>query len=406
MTINLTAALSAMLLIIAGMISIPAFVFCVEIIFGSFVSPAAALSCSGVRRRVAVLVPAHNEGRTLLNAIRSIEAQLRAGDRLLIVADNCTDDTAAIAKEAGAEVTERHDPTRVGKGYALSWGIRHLSVDPPSIVIVIDADCTISNGTVDHLATACAATNRPVQALDLMNAPRDSAIDYRVAAFAFRVKNWVRPLGLRALNLPCQLMGTGMAFPWHVISSADLANGLLVEDLNLGLDLAKAGYPPSFCPSARVDSEFALSIKGTENQRTRWERGHIDTITKIVPALLLESITRQNLPLLVLVLDAAVPPLTLLGFLICLATVLSGLGVLFGLSTLPLIVNAVSFSAFLIVVLLAWLKFGRDVLPAHSISLLISYVLQKFPLYRRMIFERGEPKWIRTDREKIDAEHD
>ena len=90
-----------------------------------------------------------------------------------------------------------------------------------------------------------------MQALNLQIAPRtNSPIDFRVAEFAFRVKNWVRPLGLRALNLPCQLMGTGMAFPWAVIRSANLASGLAVEDLKLGLDLARAGHPPLFCPSA------------------------------------------------------------------------------------------------------------------------------------------------------------
>ena len=53
-----------------------------------------------------------------------------------------------------------------------------------------------------------------MQILDLMTAPEDSPINYRVAEFAWRVNNWVRPLGLAALGLPCQLMGTGMAFPW------------------------------------------------------------------------------------------------------------------------------------------------------------------------------------------------
>jgi hypothetical protein len=72
---------------------------------------------------------------------------------------------------------------------------------------------------------------RPVQALYLMMAPADSQINYKVAEFAWRVKNWLRPLGLRALGLPCQLMGTGMAFPWEVIRRADLASASLVEDL-------------------------------------------------------------------------------------------------------------------------------------------------------------------------------
>jgi hypothetical protein len=89
---------------------------------------------------------------------------------------------------------------------------------------------------------------RPVQSLYLMTAPCESAINHQVAEFAWRLKNQVRPLGLRALGLPCQLMGTGMAFPWDIIRSAELASGFIVEDLKLGLDLADAGHPPVFCP--------------------------------------------------------------------------------------------------------------------------------------------------------------
>ena len=100
-----------------------------------------------------------------------------------------------------------------------------------------------------------------------MTAPDQSTINYQMAEFAWRVKNWVRPLGLSALGLPCQLMGTGMAFPWAVIRSAKLASGQIVEDLNLGLDLAMAGSPPIFCPSAQVTSRFPISAAAAERQR-------------------------------------------------------------------------------------------------------------------------------------------
>src|SRR5206468_2174628 len=99
-----------------------------------------------------------------------------------------------------AEVIERVDPANHGKGYALDYGLQHFRLDPPEIVVILDADCRLAENAIDQLITACALTHRPVQASYLMTAPKDSRIDHRVAEFAWRVKNWLRPLGLGALG--------------------------------------------------------------------------------------------------------------------------------------------------------------------------------------------------------------
>ena len=282
---------SYFLVTLAILLAIPVAMLLLEIV-AALTLPAQKIALHAkntIRQRVAVLVPAHNESTGILLTLEDVKPQLQPGDRLLVVADNCVDDTAAVAAAAGAETIDRDEPTKKGKGYALDFGLKHLSLDPPQIVIVIDADCRVEEGAIDRLATACATTHRPVQALDLMIAPDDSPINYRVAEFAWRVKNWVRPLGLNALNLPCQLMGTGMAFPWEVIRSANLASGSIVEDLKLGLELTQAGSPPLFCPSACVKSHFPLSIEGAKSQRKRWEEGHISMILTTVTAFHLQG---------------------------------------------------------------------------------------------------------------------
>jgi cellulose synthase/poly-beta-1,6-N-acetylglucosamine synthase-like glycosyltransferase len=386
---------------LAALFAIPTAVFFIEVIAAiALPKPDHEVPPSnGPRQRVAVLVPAHNESIGILPTLADIKAQIRAGDRLLVVADNCADDTAAVAAAAGAEVVVRNEPERKGKGYALAWGLRHLGSDPPKIVIVIDADCRLAESVIDRLAAACAVTHRPVQALDLMTAPDESSINFRVAEFAWRLKNWVRPLGLRALGFPCQLMGTGMAFPWDVIRSADLASGSIVEDLKLGLELALAGNPPIFCPFPGVISYFPMTVEGIERQRLRWEQGHLWTTVTIVPRLIFLAIMRADLNLLALAFDAAVPPLSLLGILVIVTTLVASMATLLGISSAAMFVSSASCVGLIGGVFLSWLKYGRDILPSGSILLIVFYVCRKLPFYLTILSRNSQ--WTRTDRRKV-----
>jgi cellulose synthase/poly-beta-1,6-N-acetylglucosamine synthase-like glycosyltransferase len=402
MSLYWQSLLSNLLTAAAAFLLIPAIVLLVEVA-ASIAWPRREDSPkrrNGLHPRVAVLVPAHDESLGLLPTISDIKAQLRVGDRLVVVADNCSDDTSSVAAAAGAEVVERSDGSRIGKGYALDFGLRHLSADPPEIVIVIDADCRLSENAITQLAVTCCQTGRPVQALDLMTAPKQSSLNYQVAEFAWRVKNWVRPLGLRNLNLSCQLMGTGMAFPWRIISAVDLASGRIVEDLKLGLDLALSGHPAVFSPSAIVTSHFPESIEGAVSQRQRWEHGHIHTIVSVVPRLLFLAMIRRNLNLLALTLDLAIPPLSLFGLLATGIFALSGVAALLGFSSIALIVSASGLMAFELAILMCWWKYGRDLLPLNSMLLIAPYVFGKIYIYCRLLLRGGASQWIRTDRKK------
>jgi cellulose synthase/poly-beta-1,6-N-acetylglucosamine synthase-like glycosyltransferase len=390
---------SYILIFFACLLAIPITVLLVEVL-ASFLPSAKTdkASIKGERRRVAVIIPAHNESLGILNTIKGVQKQLLSGDRLLVVADNCTDDTARIALANGAETIERNDPAKLGKGYALDYAIRHVSLDPPAVVICIDADCCLSEGAIDQLARVCQATQRPIQALDLMSAPAGSPINHRVAEFAWRLKNWVRPLGLRALGLPCQLMGTGMAFTWDVIQPAGLASGALAEDVKLGLDLAQAGSPALFYPFASVTSEFPQSNESASHQHRRWEEGHIRLIIASAPKLIYRSILSGNLGLLALGLDLIVPPLTLLVALVTTLFVVSGSAEFFGASPTAFYVSASSLLALIFAVFLSWIGYGRDLLPPRSISSVVHYMFAKLPLYRHIFSRRAASTWIRADR--------
>jgi cellulose synthase/poly-beta-1,6-N-acetylglucosamine synthase-like glycosyltransferase len=392
---------SCLLVIVAGLLAISVTVYFIEIVAATALSRwQLILPNAGVRQPVAVLVPAHNESSGLLPTLANIQSQLLPGDRLLVVADNCSDDTAAVAKAGGAEVVERNDLTKLGKGYALDWGVQHLTSSPPRILIIVDADCRLMDGAIDDLASACVITGRPVQALYLMTAPVASEINHQVAEFSWRVRNWLRPLGLRALKLPCQLNGTGMAFPWEVIRSAELGNAHLVEDLKLGHDLTLAGHPPVFCPSARLTSEFPTSVQGSGTQRKRWEQGHLGLILNSAPRLFAIALARRNWSLLAITLDLAVPPLSLLAILVLGIFGLSLLYAIAGFSAAPLAISTISLVTFALTTLLAWLKCGRDVVPPSALLQIPSYAFRKIPLYRQLIFGKTGSHWTRTDRTK------
>lgn len=401
--IEMGTIVSFVLVTVAGLLATAAMTFFLEILAATVLPrrqrPDYPHHCT-CTPAAAVIVPAHNESSGLLPTITNIQSQLLSGDRLLVVADNCSDDTAEIARAADAEVIERNEPTQRGKGYALDWGVRHLASDPPDVVIIVDADCKLADGAIDVLTRTCAATNRPTQALYLMKAPSESQINHQVAEFSWRVKNWLRPLGLSTVNLPCQLMGTGMAFPWEVLKTANLANAHIVEDLKLGIDLTLTGHPPVFCPSARVTSEFASSVDGSGSQRRRWEQGHLDMIIKNTPRMLAIAVARRDWNILAVALDLAVPPLSLLGMLVFGVFGLSLLWAIVGYSVVALAASTTGLLAFTTGTLLAWFKCGRDVVPTRALLSIPSYALRKVTLYCQFILGRFVSEWTRTDRTK------
>lgn len=353
-----------------------------------------ALQPNVIQPKVAVLIPAHNESLVLAKTIQTILPLLANGDQLLVVADNCTDDTASIARSLGATVVERFNTELRGKGYALDYGIQHLKSNPPQVVIIIDADCSVSNGFIQVLAQFCAQLQRPVQALDLMLAPANPSLKMRIAEFAWAVKNKVRPLGFKALGLPCQLMGTGMAFLWRDITQMSLANGNIAEDMKLGIDFCRALKAPVFLPDVLVTSLFPQGEQASTTQRARWEHGHLGMIMSEAPSLLFEALQARNLQMFGLACDLIVPPLAVL-VLLCVAVFIFSLVCS---AHLALLLSALLLAALTIAVLLAWLFFGRQIISFKQLCYAPVYALVKIPLYIKFFFNR-QVEWVRSKRD-------
>ena len=194
-------------------------------------------------------------------------------------------------------------------------------------------------------------------------------------------------------------MGTGMAFDWKMLQSAQLANDSIVEDMKLGLviDLAAMGWPPVFCATAKVTSQFPESQGASTSQRTRWEHGHLEMIEREVPRLLIRAVRQRDLRLLGLALDLAVPPLALLAGGLIAACVASAVALTAGASTWPLQASTIALLGFGTAVLLAWVRHGRDLVTLTELLSVPWYILAKIPIYLGFVIRR-QKEWVRTDR--------
>ena len=389
--------INTLLIFVSCILAIPTLVFAMQVLLARVhVEPVD--DGSGLRPSVAVLMPAHNEARVIEDTLASIMPQLWEKDRVIVVADNCSDNTAALAAKMGAIVIERQDEVRRGKGYALDFGLRFLADNkPPQIVVVIDADCQLAPASLDTLARRADKQNRPVQALYLMEAPKNHSLSLAIAEFAWRVKNQVRPLGMLGLRLPCQLMGTGMAFRWTLLQQADLAHGNMVEDMKLGIDLALRGFPPVFCPDALVTSEFPTSEQVSAKQRTRWEHGHLAMILAGAPQMFKVAIQQRNLSLLAMALDLGVPPLSALGLALVFGLLAASLFASVSDAAAAFWIMAGMNGIFAVAVLHAWYSFGREILALKTLCVMPLYMLRKIPLYLAFVMKRQQG-WVKTER--------
>jgi len=395
------AVVNGLLLAGTALLALPALLLLVQIVLALRQPP--PLPAQPRPARIAVLIPAHNEGHGVRATIMQTLSQLGPDDRVLVVADNCSDDTAAQARLVGAEVVERHDAERRGKGYALDFGVRHLEMlaqhegHAPDVVLVLDADCVLSPGLIPRVAGLAQAHGRPVQASYLMHAPTPG-LKARVAEFAMRVKNLARSRGMFRLGLPCQLLGTGMAFPWAVALRAPLASGHLAEDMQLGVRLARDGTPPLFCEDVLVTSVFAASQEGERSQRTRWEHGHLSLLVGEGPKLLWEALRRGRFAQAMLVMDMLVPPLALLAGLLVVATLAQAIWALLTGWAAGLVVALLGVAALLVAIVAARHRFAAELIGLGELLKAPVYVLAKLPIYLSFVVRR-QTEWVRTKRD-------
>lgn len=347
-----------------------------------------------------VLIPAHNEELLLPALLRSLQNQTPAGNArlgaILVVADHCNDNTAAIARQHGATVLERTSGPR-GKPAALRDALAHLRrTSPGNALLLLDADCTASPNLVEASARALDRGCKVTQSAYILVDP-ENARTLSPSLLAFSLKNLIRPRGMARLGLPTQLFGTGMCF--HPDLAASLTfHDHLIEDLALSHDLLLKNTPPVFLADALVSSPMPADKNAQTTQKLRWETGQLQT-WKTLPPLAGRLLARGRLRSFIALLDWSAPPLALALIAWSLLGKATVILAAFGLiSPFMLLVPALVFGILALYVLIGALQLAP---PSAIFRLLVSiprFVAWKLSLYAKLFLGHAPKSWQRTPR--------
>jgi 1,2-diacylglycerol 3-beta-glucosyltransferase len=275
----------------------------------------AARRTAGPHTRLVVLVPAHDEEALVARCVRSLRRQAYPAElyRIAVIADNCTDATAAAATSAGAEVMVRTAPDLRGKGHALRWAMDGLlgGAAPPDAIAVVDADSVAEEDLLARLVAELEAGHDVVQADYTLledGGPRTG----EMARIGFLLFHRVRFSGRLRLGLAANLVGNGMLFSRHVLETHPWDAFTAAEDLEYSIRLRLARIEPRFAPDARVAGPGPGSKAGARSQRMRWEGGRFHVVRARLARLVGAAVARRDARLLDAALDLATPPLGLL----------------------------------------------------------------------------------------------
>jgi 1,2-diacylglycerol 3-beta-glucosyltransferase len=349
------------------------------------------------RRRFALLVPAHNEASTigrLLASTRLLEYPAGRFD-VYVVADNCTDSTADVARAAGAQVEERTDQAARGKGYALRWLLARLRERGGryDAYVIIDADTVVAPDLLTRMDAHFSAGSQVVQVYyTVLNVGDSPLAALRYVALA--ALHYLRPLGRRRLGLSCGLKGNGMGFQASVLEQYGWEWFTLAEDVEFHLALVAAGLRVDFIPETAVLADMPVTFAQAESQNERWERGRVEMLRERGVGLVLDGLRRRDPVRLDAVAEQLIPPLSVpfaLG-----GALLAG-GLLFR-SRLTTVLALFSLGGQTGYVLAGLALVGAPWRVYQSLAYAPGYIGWKLWLYARSIMARGDAAWVRTAR--------
>jgi 1,2-diacylglycerol 3-beta-glucosyltransferase len=350
----------------------------------------------GPTHRFLILVPAHNEERLL----PSLLANLHQVDyppslyAIHVIADNCTDQTAALARANGAFAHERIDDERRGKGYALQWLMQQLEVGavPHDAVLILDADSIVSPNFLTVMDARLARGERAIQAYYAVRDPQ-SSWSASLRSVALAALHYLRPLGRMPLGGSAGLKGNGMVFAAEILHKYQWSASL-TEDIEYHMTLILGGHRITFAPDAIVWAEMPSNLKAARTQNIRWERGRQEMLRQYVPRLLRAALARRSFLLFDAAVEQIIPPFSLIAAASLLSLIAS-----VALQSIPAVLLGVFLLLGQAVYILAglWLS-GAPKKVYQALLYAPIFIVWKVWLYLRVLIGLDRKGWTRTAR--------
>lgn len=396
----MTAVMDLLLLLLAA----PTLLVCLYLLAATLLSgrPVSALAPGPAalrQRRFDVIVPAHDEAAVIGQVVASLRRMAWPTEcfRIWVIADNCSDATAALARATGAEVQERTDTQLRGKGHALAWAFEASRTRGwAEAVVVVDADSAVSPNLLAAFSARIGQGAGAMQAHHRVLNPQASWRT-RLMAIAMTAIHQVRSRAREQLGLSCGIRGNGWCVTHRVLLQVPYCAYSLAEDIEYGIALGLAGQRVFYVDEAAVAGLMVSSERAARSQRERWEQGRWQLVRSSTGALLRAAAGSGGRVCLDLALDLLVPPLSQVAVAVVLLIGLSGLAGLIDASLLTWLWIGLACGACLVLyVLRGWQLSGVGWRGLVDLLRAPFFVVWKLALLLRA---RSSGVWIRTRRE-------
>src|SRR5579862_2890817 len=390
------------LLLVAALcvVAVPAVAACAYLLLLTLLSGSLPLPARSQRQlRFDVIIPAHNEESVIAHVVGSVRRVDWPADRfrVVVIADNCTDATAAVASAAGAEILERHDERQRGKGYALDYAFRASRARGwADAVVVIDADAEVTPNLLEAFASRIERGEHAVQ-VHYGVSNTDASWRTRLLSIAKAAFHIVRSRARERLKVSCGIRGNGWAVTHTLLAQVPYRSFSLAEDLEYGIELGLAGYRVAYADEAHADAEMVSSEKQARQQRRRWEWGRFRLMRSKTLPLLRRALQRRSAVCLDLALDLMVLPLSYVVLNVAVLVALAVAGAA-GQSTSAawVLVGMGCVAALVLHILRGWRLSGVGPRGLLDLARAPFFLLWKILV---LLGERTPNEWVRTKRE-------